>query len=426
MERNHNRRQAARPRRRGLSNVELVGVVLLTVLVCIAIIVMLRLDDTSSSLRAASAPMVDDEYRELAEIWEEYRTRLAPPDFPSLPPERVKDLDDRLSVVSNALTEYGDVFPEVVRLNYAAEMLQLILERGNSEEGSLDGDSLDTQVDLFQSEMKTARTFLAARRPDTNLPELSKLPDAAAVSGDRGGDARPEPIPADQRELDSEAPNPPPSEGVNEPAAIPATPETGGTVKEAVDAIHAAGGNVAYDDENHLIQVTLSGPFVTNDVMPYVAGRMHLEGVILENTKVNDEGVAYLAKLTNLQRLSIRGRNLTDIGMAHLKDLTRLGALAIECPDVTDAGLKHLAGMSELRSLSLDSTQVGDAGLAHIAKLSNLVELSLFNTRVSDAGLRRLEELRHLQRLNLQSTNVTDNGRARVERSRPPDFILAF
>jgi hypothetical protein len=222
------------------------------------------------------------------------------------------------------------------------------------------------------------------------------------------------------RELDAT------SEAVNGQVTRSSTQAIGGTVQEAVDAINAVGGSVAFDDGDRLIQVTLSGPFVTDEVMPYLIGKIHLEGVILENTNVSDEGVACLAELTSLQRLSIRGRNVTDVGMGHLKNLTRMGSLAIECADVTDAGLVHLLGMSELRSLSLDNTQVGDEGLAQIVKLNKLIELSLFNTRVSDAGLKLLEGLQDLQRLNLQSTNVTISGKAQVEQSRSPAFILAY
>ena len=140
---------------------------------------------------------------------------------------------------------------------------------------------------------------------------------------------------------------------------------------------------------------------VTPAGLSQLRGLSRLERLYLGRTNVTDAGLAHLEGLTNLKGLGLDNTHVSDAGLVYLRGLTRLDQLDLSGTQVSDSGLVHLKGMADLRILSLDNTRVGDAGLTHLDGLTNLVTLYLRETRVTDAGIESLMN-RHPSSLNVE------------------------
>jgi hypothetical protein len=134
--------------------------------------------------------------------------------------------------------------------------------------------------------------------------------------------------------------------------------------REAVAAIEALGGVVAYEPPNKPESTTFPRPFLRRWL-----ARDYFDEVreaYLGGNRVTDAGLAHLQGLMGLRRLFLFGPRVTDASLAHLQGLTGLRELDFDGAQVTDAGLEHLHGLTSLQVLQLNGTQITKAGLAQI------------------------------------------------------------
>jgi hypothetical protein len=154
--------------------------------------------------------------------------------------------------------------------------------------------------------------------------------------------------------------------------------------RDAVAAIHRAGGSVAYDWE---WGTPYNSQIIDANAKPrapkWLADRI---------------GVDYVANVVsvNLSTPNVNDRKKADDEtLAHVGRLGRVENLNLADTEVTDDGLAHLKGLARLRDLNLDNTQVGDAGLAHLKGLTNVWMLVVVGTRVTDEGVLELKRALH-------------------------------
>jgi len=148
-------------------------------------------------------------------------------------------------------------------------------------------------------------------------------------------------------------------------------------------------------------EIGVSGPEVTDGLLPRIAALSRLRLLSLHDAPVTDEGLAHLEGLASLEVLILDRTRITDRGLEHLRGLTNLEMLSLNGTDVSDAGLKHLAGLTKLRVLHLGmthpdgsvyGTKITDAGLEHVAGLASLEVVSIGGTGVTSAGEQELHK----------------------------------
>ena len=130
----------------------------------------------------------------------------------------------------------------------------------------------------------------------------------------------------------------------------------------------------------------------------------------------SDGVITELGPVNHLEELRLVGPLVTDTTLEKIRGLKGLRWLSVYDSNVTDAGLRHLKDMSELRVLSLGKTRIGDAGLVHLYSLANLESVFLGGTQVTDAGVNELRRrlaaqphrkslLAHLRRMRVVELN---------------------
>ncbi len=175
-------------------------------------------------------------------------------------------------------------------------------------------------------------------------------------------------------------------------------------VLRAVDVNLNLGGNRADCQQAiarlpHLCQLrrlSLMGESVTDGILTQLHGLTRLEDVALQNTGISNSGLAHLREITNLQSIFISN---SSIGAN--------GSIFITNGRIGDDGLSHFRGLTKLKHLTLWHIGVTDAGMERVKELVSLQELCLGETRVSDVGLRHLGGLSNLNTLSLIGTKVT-------------------
>ena len=90
----------------------------------------------------------------------------------------------------------------------------------------------------------------------------------------------------------------------------------------------------------------LNDAYVTDDIMPGLAGMKKLRRLTMVGTLITDEGLQYLQDLTALEELDLYGVHITDKGVQYLRKLTRLRRLNLLGAQLTDASAAVLAGAS--------------------------------------------------------------------------------
>jgi internalin A len=214
--------------------------------------------------------------------------------------------------------------------------------------------------------------------------------------------------------------------------------------REAVAAIRAAGGDVAFDWQwdpasskpmsgspnpgwlrrqlgpGFFEEVLVVTVLEADDSLMIHVGRFHhLQRLGIFGGNVTDSGLAPIENLHFLDRLWLSGTCITDAGIVHLHGLTALTDLSLDGTRIADEGLRSLAGLSRLGRLSLDNTGITDAGLAAIARLTNLQFRTVHNTGITDAGIAHLSGLRSCKGIEVYGTKVTREGAAAMRRKCP-------
>ena len=180
--------------------------------------------------------------------------------------------------------------------------------------------------------------------------------------------------------------------------------------REAVAAIHRAGGSVHYDavyDIGNGLQRTVWAPrWLTDSLGIDFCSSVDM---VSYNKTGADELATYLTRLTKLHTVNFSESDLSDSGLSHLGGLD-LQRLILSSTKATDASIHHFHGMNTLDYLDLDKTSVGDAGMAELATLPRLSFLTVSDTQVGDQGVGSIVKLPALVSLNLAGTQVGDSG----------------
>jgi len=119
--------------------------------------------------------------------------------------------------------------------------------------------------------------------------------------------------------------------------------------RQAVAAILASGGQVAYDYQ--------------------AAGEQEPPGPKWLRRLIGDDF------FQRIDVVSFRGQNISDANLKSLSGMTDLHRLSIYSPIVTDAGLEHLKGVTGLRELYI-TANVTDAGMVKLKPLTKLTTLA--------------------------------------------------
>jgi hypothetical protein len=215
--------------------------------------------------------------------------------------------------------------------------------------------------------------------------------------------------------------------------------------REAVRAILARGGTIAYDyqydargrrlpngkpsrpvwlqrilDDNYFHQVVLVGldvDEVGNGVAPTDEDLVHIERLpklrflYLGGGSISDDGLRHLQNLTDLHLLVLWANPISGEGLGHLRHLKKLRHLDLSQTLVTDDKLKCLEFLTGLERIDLpNNPQLSGEFLEHVAGLPNLQDLVLRGCGITDSALVHLERAKRLRALMLDGTRVTDTG----------------
>jgi hypothetical protein len=206
--------------------------------------------------------------------------------------------------------------------------------------------------------------------------------------------------------------------------------------RDAVAAIHRAGGQVGYDWQvaasSNLADLKKSvndrpKAFGGRLVVPKwligllgvdAFGRVNKVWFASGQSKVTEPLLAQVGKLRDLEILCIQGRpGLETAGLAHLKGLTRLRDVDLQVkPLGQSTDLSWLRGMSRLEMLHLGRIAVRDDDLVHLRALTNLRTLVLRSPNISDAGLVHLSGLTRLECLIFAHDSIRGEGLAHLSR----------
>lgn len=199
-------------------------------------------------------------------------------------------------------------------------------------------------------------------------------------------------------------------------------------VRQAVDEVRKAGGEVFLTERNSLItkvsdllgedlgagvtEVRFQG---TESVMrPNLAPLAHfseLKCLTFYNADIRDEDMVHLSELRQIEQLEITGEQLTNAGLRHIEKMTRLvSLLSIDCPRIDDDGLASLSGFHRLIQLDLSRTRISGRGLQYLHGLSSLLALDLSYTQLDDVHVHEVTKFVKLERLELAGTRITSKG----------------
>ena len=187
--------------------------------------------------------------------------------------------------------------------------------------------------------------------------------------------------------------------------------DSAGRQADAVKAILAAGGQVAY--ESPVFDLLQRRPPLWMRRLLGPDFFRHVTEVNLRYTYAGDAELEHIQHLTRLQSLDMRYTFASDAGLRHLRELDELRELRLAPRNrdaITNSGVEHLLGLSKLEQLELRNLQLTDAGLPPSEAWPRLQSLCLCGTKVSDAGMQHLTGRDELQTLIVSSTQVTKDG----------------
>lgn len=165
-------------------------------------------------------------------------------------------------------------------------------------------------------------------------------------------------------------------------------------------------------DIHQLLELRLTGPKVTDDVLAACGPLKDLRRLRLEQTKITDASLERIgAAHSDWTLLSFKDSPITDEGLGRLSQCQSLEFLDVSATRVTGSGLLHLAGMPRLRVIDLASSMLQAEHVAHLARLTSLESLGVSNTAITDGELVHLSKLTNLKFLGLNNTgSLSEEG----------------
>lgn len=217
--------------------------------------------------------------------------------------------------------------------------------------------------------------------------------------------------------------------------------------RNAVAAIQAVGGSVAYDfqyEGNLIVGPSFMAFSMTNaETAPSVPfgldkllGTDYFASVVrvtLNDRGVDDDLLAKLTCLSNLKDLGLSRTAISDAGMQYVNQFRQLEILQLQGTSLTDRGLEQLADLHELKLLSIGGTYITDEGLEQVGNFPKLRVLKLDNTislqnmvhkrtRTSlftNVGLQHLLPCKTLEQLYVGGTQIQPSDTAALEKAVP-------
>jgi len=170
-------------------------------------------------------------------------------------------------------------------------------------------------------------------------------------------------------------------------------------------------GKPVKDAAGEIVELYLSGAWVSDADMAQVAQLRHLRKLDLSHTRITDSGLEHLKPLENVTDLDCYyAEYLTEEGVAHLRNWKHLERLNLRGTKVTSKVFESLAKLTSLRSLDIGFTQIEDEGFEQLSALPKLERLAIGGNRLSGAALTMLKLLPSLVDLDVGGIQRVDSG----------------
>ncbi len=196
-------------------------------------------------------------------------------------------------------------------------------------------------------------------------------------------------------------------------------------------------GKPVKDAAGEIVELDLSGAWVSDADMAQVAQLRHLRKLDLSHTRITDSGLEHLKPLENVTDLDCYyAEYLTEEGVAHLRNWKHLERLNLRGTKVTSKvlGFEQLSALPKLERLAIGGNRLSGAALTMLKLLPSLVDLDvggiqrvdsgLWGLPLTDDNLERISELKQLRSLSLAGATLADRGvdkpgHPEAERSEP-------
>jgi internalin A len=170
-------------------------------------------------------------------------------------------------------------------------------------------------------------------------------------------------------------------------------------------------GKPVKDAAGEIVELDLTGTWVTDADMAKVAQLRHLRKLDLSQTRITDSGLDHLKSLENVTDLTCYyAEYLTEDGISHLRNWKHLERLNLRGTKVTSKVFDSLAKLTSLRSLDIAFTQIEDEGFEQLSALTKLESLAIGGNRLSGAALPLLKLLPALVNLDVGGIQRVDSG----------------
>jgi internalin A len=170
-------------------------------------------------------------------------------------------------------------------------------------------------------------------------------------------------------------------------------------------------GKPVKDAAGEIVELDLTGAWVTDADMIKVAQLRHLRKLDLSQTRITDSGLEHLKSLENVAGLTCHyAEYLTEDGISHLRNWKQLERLNLRGTKVTSKVFASLAKLTSLRSLDIAFTQIEDEGFEQLSALTKLESLAIGGNRLSGAALSLLKLLPALVNLDVGGIQRVDSG----------------
>lgn len=160
---------------------------------------------------------------------------------------------------------------------------------------------------------------------------------------------------------------------------------------------------------NSVYSILIGGSHVTNRSLEHLARLPNLRHLQIESDLVDDEGLRFVGHMSELRNLYCSSQSITDQGLANLNSLGHLELLHLSgCPKITDGAIQSFTNRRQIEDWNLAGTKITDEGVQQIlAQAESLQALTLNRTNTTDKGLAGVEQRKELRLLLVNKTSVT-------------------
>jgi internalin A len=164
-------------------------------------------------------------------------------------------------------------------------------------------------------------------------------------------------------------------------------------VRDKLEAVGRVGIDLSEEGEP-IVQLSLEGPRITDEIMELVGTLTELRGLMLQDTRVTDAGVRAIAHLRRLKTLDLDGVQITDEGLSALASLETLRSLSLRDTRVTERGFEYLRRLTKLRELSLQDMTIGHRAMTSLEGIDGLEYIRLNGVYIERADWERFHRVR--------------------------------